>query len=134
MTRIKLILVSLSVLALLAASGCGKEEAKSMTKEQVLEKIKAMMSSVVEAANANKDNCDGLADAMSKIVDDNKAVAMRAKELEKDAEAKKWLDEQSKKMMEELGPKLAGMMGSMMKCKDNEKLKKVNEKFEELMK
>ena len=133
MTRISLILASLGMVVLLSL-GCGGEDPKNMTKEQVFEKMKTMFSGFVDVAKANKGNCGGLADAMDKMIEENKGVALRAKELEKDAEAKKWMDEQGKKMMEEMGPKLMELMPIMAECKDDEKFKKVNEKFENMMK
>lgn len=133
MTRISLILASLGMVALFAL-GCGGEDPKNMTKEQVFEKMKTVMTSFVDVAKSNKGNCTGLAEAMTKVIDSNKGVFERGKELEKDPEAKKWMDEQGKKMMEELGPKMMELMPIMMECKDDAAFKAANEKFENMMK
>lgn len=130
MTRIKLILATLGVVALIAAaSGCGKSDPKNMSKEQLLEKTKEMMTKMADAIKSNKGNCDAMGQALQKISDEAKGLKARSDELEKDPETKKWMDEQGEKMKEEAG-KMMGEVGPIItECIANEGVKKAMEGF-----
>lgn len=118
MTRIKLFFATLGVIGLIAFAGCGgKEDAKSMSKEKVFEKSKAMMKSMADVMTKNKDDCPAMGKALQKLVDDSKPLRDRMKELEKDPEAKTWVEEQGKAMQEEamkiMGPAMQAAQGCM---------------------
>ena len=119
MMRIKLLLASLGVIGLIAFAGCGKDDPKSMSKEQVVEKAKKGMKAMAEAVKKNKDDCPAMGKALQKIADDMKGIKARGEELEKDPEAKKWMDEQFMSMMEEMGPLMQEMGSAAMNCKDD---------------
>jgi len=102
--------------------------AGDMTNEQKAAEAVKMMEGMGKIFTDNKGNCDGMAGALSKFLDDNKALMAKGKEWDKDPEFKKLMDEKYKPQLEAaMGP----MMGAMTECKDNEKLKAAMEKLAE---
>lgn len=127
MSRIKMIVACLGVASLFLFVGCGKEDPKNMTKEQLVEKMGSVMKEMSEAIKSNKGNCDGMAKALEGVMGDAKALKARGDELEKDPETKKWLDEKGKEMMGTVMPVMMEAMAAAEECKDHEGVKKAME-------
>lgn len=98
-----------------------------MNKEEMAEKMLTMFKAMAKAATDNKGNCDAMADAMEKIINDNKALMEAGKNFDKDPENKKWFEETHGEQIKEI---MGSMMAPMMECQDNEKLKKVFESMQ----
>lgn len=105
MKRISALLVA--SLFVLGAMACG-----SSNDDKAEKSVKAM-EDMANIADKNKDNCDKMAEEMTKYVDSNKAVFEAAKGM-------KGSEEENKKMMEKYGKRIEGamqkMMGPMMSC------------------
>lgn len=101
--------------------------AGDMSDEQLAEKSIAMMEAMAAAASANKDNCDGMADAMKVIVEGNKDLIAQGKKFDQDEEKKKWFEEKYKDKAEAAAK---AMIEPMMACGENAKLQEVFKSLE----
>jgi hypothetical protein len=94
-----------------------------MTKEQVAEKTMAMMDQMAAAIAANQGNCDGMADALQKLVDDNQGLKEVGKKvIGDDPAAKQWFERNYK---DKLVAVMSTMIQGMQSCEGNERLKQV---------
>lgn len=119
-------------LVLMVATGCGKKkdgggggatDFKSMTPDQACTKVIAVMGDLNKAVGGAGDDCNKVGDAMEKWAKDNKAFIDWGKEQDKDAAKKKAFDDVCKPKMEGAMKDMSAMMGAMMKCGDNAKVK-----------
>jgi hypothetical protein len=118
----KLTLFALAaVLAMAVACGGSKDDP-----DKVAQNMISMMEQLGKAAKDNQDDCGKMADAMSKVIESNKATIESAKKL-------KGNEEESKKLMEKYGDKMmAAAMGMMpaMKCSTDPKMKELEKKMD----
>jgi type IV secretory pathway VirB10-like protein len=106
-----------------APAELGAAAAGGMTKEQVAEKTMAMMDQMSAAVSANQGNCDGMADALQKLVDENQGVKeMGKKVIGDDPAAKQWFEQNYK---DKLVAVMSTMIQGMQSCESNERLKQV---------
>lgn len=90
--------------------------------EEAIKTIEA----IAEIADKNKDDCDKFGDAFLKYVESNKSKIEKFKKLGEDKEDEK-AKEAAKKYEERGAAAMGKLMGPMMKCNDNEKVKKAGE-------
>jgi uncharacterized protein YdiU (UPF0061 family) len=95
--------------------GCKSEEEKEL----------ALGEELADIFDKNKDNCDKMAEELEKFKKDKgpelKVAKERDKARDKDEKAKKAFEEKYKTRTDAIEKK---MMGSAMKCMENEKVKK----------
>jgi hypothetical protein len=106
-----------------APAELGAAAAGGMTKEQVAEKTMAMMDKMSAAITGNQGNCDAMADALQKLVDENKGLKEAGKKvIGDDPAAKQWFEQNYK---DKLVAVMSTMIQGMQTCEGNERLKKV---------
>jgi len=117
-------------LVLAVAAGCGKKKGggdsadySKMTPEQACDKVVAVLGDMNKAVSGAGDDCNKVGDAMEKWASDNKAFIDWGKAQDKDPAKKKEFDDKCKPKMEAAMKDMSAMMGAMMKCGDNAKVK-----------
>ena len=106
-----------------SGSGGGAQDFSKMTPEQACDKVIAVMGDMNKAVGAAGDDCNKVGDAMEKWAKDNKAFIDWGKAQDKDPDKKKKFDDVCKPKMEGAMKDMSAMMGAMMKCSDNAKVK-----------
>lgn len=95
-------------IASFAFTGCSSTEEKGIT----------LMEDLANIVESNKEDCDKMGEALKAKIDSNKGLLEDLNKLGKDSE-KKISEEQKTRLM---GASMK-MMGGMMKCQANEKVK-----------
>jgi hypothetical protein len=120
--------IAICVVLAFATVGCkkgkgGGADPKNMTVDQACDKVVAMMDDMGKAVSAAGEDCNKMGDALEKWAADNKAFIDWGKEQDKDPAKKKEFDDKCKSKMEGAMEKMGPMMGGLMKCGDNAKVK-----------
>jgi hypothetical protein len=97
--------------------------AATYTTEQACDKAIAMFEQMGAAVSNNKGNCDGMGEALQKVVDDNKEFMAWGKESDKDPAKKKEFDEKCGPRMTPVMEKMGASMEGAQACGTNEKVK-----------
>ena len=114
-TTIKTILCAALIVAPLSIAGCKSDE----------EKVVSYMEEMAEIMDSNKDNCDAMAEKLTKW---NESKGKELKELETKMKGKKDDKEAAEAFKKEYGDRMEAatkkMMSGGMKCMTNEKVMK----------
>lgn len=102
------------------------------SKEELLQRVRAMLEQFIAAVQSNEGDCDAMADSLAVVVEGNRDLSEQMKTVENDPEAKAWFDEQGKVMMEELMPRMMTVFQAAQACEGNPKMQKVMQDFSSL--
>ena len=103
--------------------------ATSGSKEEVLERVRAMLEQFITAVQSTEGDCDAMADSLAVVIDDHRDLGPRIKAIESDPETRAWFEEQGQVMLQEFMPRMMSVLQAAQACEDNPKMQRVMEDF-----